>query len=199
MPDTTVTPEHSGEASANVKIEDVGPALKRLTITISPETVSEKIDESIGTLSHETILPGFRRGKAPRQLLERRFGSTVRNETKNRLIADAYARAVEEHGIQPVGEPEPTVPTETLELVVVQGPACRPRAVAVAPHHQRARGPRAVLQQRLIPGAGLVVLIDGIGGGLERAQAIPVVERMEGLEMEYGRTSVDGIDREIAD
>ena len=117
MPDTTVTPEHSGESSADVKIEDIGPALKRLTITISPETVSEKIDESIGTLSHETILPGFRRGKAPRQLLERRFGSTVRNETKNRLIADAYARAVEEHGIQPVGEPEPTVPTETLELV----------------------------------------------------------------------------------
>ena len=117
MPDTTVTPEHSGEASANVKIEDVGPALKRLTITISPEVVMEKLEESIGALGHETTMPGFRRGKAPRRLLERRFGTTVRSETKNRLIADAYAKAVEEHGIQPVGEPEPTEPTDSLELV----------------------------------------------------------------------------------
>ncbi len=116
MDDTPDTPEHSGEASADVKIEDVGPALKRLTITISPEVVTEKLNESIGTLRHETTVPGFRRGKAPRQLLERRFGTTVRNETKNRLIADAYAKAVEEHGIQPVGEPEPTEPTDTLEL-----------------------------------------------------------------------------------
>ncbi len=77
------TPEYSGEASADVKIEDVGPALKRLTITISPEVVTEKLEESIGTLRHEATVPGFRRGKVPRQLLERRFGTTVRNETKN--------------------------------------------------------------------------------------------------------------------
>ena len=117
MADTTVTPEQSGEASADVKIEDVGPALKRLTITISSEVVLEKLEESIGALGHETTMPGFRRGKAPRRLLERRFGTTVRNETKNRIIADAYAKAVEQHGIHPVGEPEPTEPTETLELV----------------------------------------------------------------------------------
>ncbi len=110
------TATSSDNTAHEVKIDDVGPATKRLTITIAPDTVAEKLAESIGTLEHEATLPGFRRGKAPRRLLEKRFGSTVRDETKNRLIADAYARAIEEHGIHPVGEPEPTESTDTLKI-----------------------------------------------------------------------------------
>ena len=117
MSESTATTENPDQTATDVKIENVGPALKRLTITISPEAVSEKLEESIGTLLHEATLPGFRRGKAPRKLLERKFGSSVRSETKNQLIADAYAKAVEAHGIHPVGEPEPTEPTDKLELV----------------------------------------------------------------------------------
>jgi len=116
MSESTAATEHSKDTSPDVKIEDVGPALKRLTITIPPEAVSEKLEESIGTLLHEATLPGFRRGKAPRKLLERKFGSSVRSETRNQLIADAYAKAIEEHDIHPVGEPEPTEPTDQLEL-----------------------------------------------------------------------------------
>jgi trigger factor len=113
MAEATTTPDASGN---EVQIEDVGPALKRLTITIPTDAVKEKIEESIGTLSQEAALPGFRRGKAPRRLLEKRFGHSVRDETKNRLIADAYARAIEDHGIKPVSEPEPTEPPDKLKL-----------------------------------------------------------------------------------
>ena len=66
MAEATTTPDASGN---EVQIEDVGPALKRVTITIPTEAVKEKIEESIGTLSQEASLPGFRRGKAPRRLL----------------------------------------------------------------------------------------------------------------------------------
>ena len=114
MADATTTPELP--IADEVKIEDVGPAMKRITITIDPATIAEKLEESIGTLSHEAALPGFRRGKAPRRLLEKRFGSKVEDETKNQLIADAFARAVESHGLQPVGEPEPTEPTENIKI-----------------------------------------------------------------------------------
>jgi trigger factor len=113
MTEAPSTPEAS---DSDVQIEDVGPALKRVTITIPREAISEKIEESIGTLAQEASLPGFRRGKAPRRLLERRFGHSVRDETKNRLIADAYAKAIEDHGIKPVSEPEPTEPPEKLKL-----------------------------------------------------------------------------------
>ncbi len=89
-----------------VTIETVGPARKRLTITVSTTTINRKLEESLGTLAGEAVLPGFRKGKIPRRLLERRFGDTVRNEAKNQLMADAYAKAIEEHKIEPVGEPE---------------------------------------------------------------------------------------------
>ena len=48
MAEATTTPDASGN---DVQIEDVGPALKRLTITIPTDAVKEKIEESIGTLA----------------------------------------------------------------------------------------------------------------------------------------------------
>lgn len=96
----------STEIPNQVVIEDAGPAKKRLTITIPAESVNEKIDDSFSTLAGEAALPGFRKGKAPRKLIERRFGSSVMQETRNQLIADAYSKALEDHKIKAVGEPE---------------------------------------------------------------------------------------------
>lgn len=99
-----------------VKIEDAGPARKRLTITIPPEAIDEKLEESMTTLAGAAAVPGFRKGRAPKQLLERRFGDSVKQETKNQLVADAYASALEEHELKPVGEPEPVEKMDDLEL-----------------------------------------------------------------------------------
>ncbi len=110
-------PAEATEASAsNVTIEDAGPARKRLNITIPPEKIAEKIDDSLSTLAVEAALPGFRKGKAPRHLLERRFGKNVRDEAKGQLIADAYSSAIEEHGLKALGEPEPVDKIEDIEF-----------------------------------------------------------------------------------
>lgn len=89
-----------------VVVADAGPARKRLLITISSDAVDDRIEASYGTLRMEAAVPGFRRGRVPRALLERRFGSALLQETRSQLIADAYARAIEEKGIRPVAEPE---------------------------------------------------------------------------------------------
>lgn len=102
--------------SNDVKIEDTGPAGKRLTITVSSDAVDEKIDDAMGTLASETSLPGFRKGRAPRALIQRRFGEAVRQETKNQLVADAYSAAIEEHELKVVGDPEPDDTLKDLEL-----------------------------------------------------------------------------------
>jgi trigger factor len=105
------------KVGTDVSVEDIGPAAKRLTITVTPESITEKMEEAMGTLSAETTLPGFRKGRAPRQLLERRFGTALKTETKNQLVAEAYSAAIEEHGLKPVGEPEPVDKLDDLELV----------------------------------------------------------------------------------
>jgi trigger factor len=91
----------------DITIEEAGPARKRLTIEVSPETVSQKIAESMATLQNQTSLPGFRKGRVPASLIERRFGSAVRDETRSTIVSEAWSAAMEEHQLQVLGEPEP--------------------------------------------------------------------------------------------
>jgi len=117
MADGTATMTQS---EYDTTVEDVSAAKKRLTITVPSEVIDEKIAASMGTLIGQTSLPGFRKGRAPKELLERRFGDAVRQETKNQVIADGYAKAIEEHSLRPVSEPEPVGSIEELELVAGQ-------------------------------------------------------------------------------
>lgn len=99
-----------------VAITDAGPSRKKLTITIPADTVTARLRESYETLVHDAVLPGFRRGRAPRQLLEKRFGSTIRSETKNQLVASAYAEAVQSHELKILGDPS-SDSLATIEIV----------------------------------------------------------------------------------
>lgn len=96
----------TAELTNTVKVDDAGPAKKRLTITIPAETIASKLESSLGSMLSEAALPGFRKGKVPRALFEKRFGESLRSDTKNQLIADAYAQAIEANKIKPVGEPD---------------------------------------------------------------------------------------------
>ncbi|MFG0327756.1 MAG: trigger factor family protein, partial [Phycisphaerales bacterium JB037] len=108
-----------------VTIEDAGPSRKKVTIEIPAETVDEKLGDSLDTLSLEAQLPGFRKGKAPRALIEKKFGSAVRDEAKNQLVASAYQQAVEEHKLRVVGDP---IAEELAEVEVV---ACKPLTFSI--------------------------------------------------------------------
>lgn len=93
-------------ASKNVvKVEDAGPSLKKVHIKIPAESVTDTIRESFDTLALEAELPGFRKGKAPRKLVEKRFGAMIKNESKSRLVASAYESAVSEHKLRVIGDP----------------------------------------------------------------------------------------------
>ncbi len=100
-------PPATAERSNTVVVEDVGSSRKRLTITVPAETVAQKLEQSLSTLASEAALPGFRPGRAPRALIEKRFGQSVRGETKNQIVSEAYTAAIQEHKLTVVGEPEP--------------------------------------------------------------------------------------------
>ncbi|HMN95756.1 MAG TPA: trigger factor [Phycisphaerales bacterium] len=93
------------EIEPAVTVEDAGPALKRISITIPPESVDAKIKESFKTLGQQAQVPGFRRGKVPAALLEKRFGESLRREAKSQLVGTAYAKAIETHQLRPLGNP----------------------------------------------------------------------------------------------
>jgi trigger factor len=100
MSDTATT-----DRPNKVTISDAGPSRKKVSIEIPAETVTEKLRDSLDTMAIEAQLPGFRKGRAPRNLIEKRFGSALRDEAKKTLLADAYTKAIEEHKLEVVGEP----------------------------------------------------------------------------------------------
>ena len=89
-----------------VTLEDVGPARKKITIEVPSERIDEKIRKNLDDLKSEAVLPGFRRGRAPMRLIEKRFGTDVRNEVKSQLMAESYSQVIEENELRVVGEPD---------------------------------------------------------------------------------------------
>lgn len=97
---------NAGGIEHKVVIEDAGPSRKRLRFTIPGNVVADQIENSLGALAMSAALPGFRPGRAPRRLIEKRFGPGVREEAKNQIIASAYSKAIQEHKINVIGDPE---------------------------------------------------------------------------------------------
>ncbi|RNC81459.1 MAG: trigger factor [Phycisphaera sp.] len=108
--------ESTEQRISTCTVSDAGPCLKRLSIEVPADVVTERIDESFDTLISEAALPGFRKGHAPKGLIEKRFGDSVRGETKSQLVATAYSESIEEHGIKVVGDPiSESLPDAKLE------------------------------------------------------------------------------------
>ena len=106
-----------GEATidSKVSVEDAGPSRKKITIEIPASAVTEKLGDSLDLISVEAALPGFRKGRAPRRLVEKRFGGAVKDEAKQQLVASAYQQAVEDNKLKVIGEPF-SEELEALEL-----------------------------------------------------------------------------------
>jgi trigger factor len=99
-------PDSAAAAHANkITVTDGGPCLKKISIEIPGEAVAEKLRDSLDSLSSAAQLPGFRKGRVPRRLLEKRFGGSVQTEAKNALVSAAYQQAVQDHKLKVVGEP----------------------------------------------------------------------------------------------
>jgi trigger factor len=90
----------------DVKVEDLAACRKKLTITIPRETIDAKFEERYAELEKEAQVPGFRPGRAPRRLVEKRFHDAVGEEVRAKLVAEAYEKAIEEQKLQVLGEPD---------------------------------------------------------------------------------------------
>ena len=102
------------EASPQVTVEEAGPARKKISIEIPESQIQGKLDEQFNHLKEEAALPGFRRGKVPARLLERRFGKDLRQQVKGELLNEAYQQAMQEKELSPLGDPE--IETDQIEL-----------------------------------------------------------------------------------
>jgi trigger factor len=88
-----------------ITIEDISPVEKKLAVEIPWEDVKSKLDEAYRELGRGVQLKGFRKGKVPRQMLERLYGKQVDQEVVKELVRDSMVKAADEHNLKPVAEP----------------------------------------------------------------------------------------------
>lgn len=90
----------------NVTIDDLGPCKKLLRVEIETEAVDKEFDSMVAEFRKFANVPGFRPGKAPRQVIEKNYAEKISAEVKKKLIPDAYHNAVKEHNLKVVGYPD---------------------------------------------------------------------------------------------
>jgi trigger factor len=90
----------------NVNIEENSALRRKLTIEVEPDEIKRELDKTYNELRRGVVLKGFRPGHAPRNLLEKFFGDQVRSEVLQKLVKEYTDKALEEHNLKPIVEPE---------------------------------------------------------------------------------------------
>lgn len=86
-------------------VEDISSTKKRLRIEIPSDAIENEIKDSLERLRQKTKIPGFRPGRAPMNLIEKRFGKEVEAEALEKVIPEFYSRALKEAELMPVTTP----------------------------------------------------------------------------------------------
>ena len=104
----TDTPGKSPKSpSMTVTLERKAASQVALQVEATADEVEAAIQASLRRLAGRVRIPGFRPGKAPTAMVERAIGwETIRHETVDHLVPELYRRAVDETGVEPVGDPE---------------------------------------------------------------------------------------------
>ena len=103
---TAIAEQEATEFVYPVTVEDAGVATKKVTVHIPESRISESLTNQFKELRGQASLPGFRPGRVPQKLLEKRFTKDVRDQVTRSLLQESYQQAVEKNKLQVVGEPD---------------------------------------------------------------------------------------------
>jgi len=93
-------------------VETLDPVKVKLTVEVEPKRVKQAFDRAARELAKQVNLPGFRPGKAPRRLIEQRFGDGIIAQTAlENSLTDFYVEALRSEEIDAVSQPEVDVQT----------------------------------------------------------------------------------------
>ena len=84
-----------------------GEGLKRkLKVQIPSERVDEQVDKKLREMRGQVRLQGFRPGKVPMKVVQKRYGPQVRGEVLDEVVRSTYAEALEQESLRPAGTPD---------------------------------------------------------------------------------------------
>ena len=90
----------------SVTVENLSPCKKLLRFDIDTQAVDAAFTEVAKDYQKQATLPGFRAGKAPKDMVLKRFEKEIEDEAKRKLMGDNYRAAVKEHKFTVIGYPD---------------------------------------------------------------------------------------------
>ncbi len=109
-----------------IELEEIESCVKKISVEVPLERVNEEKAAVFAQLAKDVSVPGFRKGRVPHKILEKRYSKSVLGDAAQRLIQTAYQEAIETNKLQPIGDPmvddirieenEPLSFTATIEV-----------------------------------------------------------------------------------
>ncbi len=90
----------------NVTVENLGPCKKLLRIEADAEVVNQTFADVTQRYVRTAAMPGFRPGKAPRSMVEKKFGKDIEDDVRRKVVPDSYQNAIKAEKIRVVGQPD---------------------------------------------------------------------------------------------
>ncbi|MEX1039305.1 MAG: trigger factor [Pirellulaceae bacterium] len=105
--DVDTTPEDAPQKlNLDIKVEAPSSCQRHVTVTISQEDVQRYFEKAIEEMLPTVNVPGFRKGNAPKKLVEKRFRSEVKDQVKGSLLMDSMTQASDDQDFSAISEPD---------------------------------------------------------------------------------------------
>lgn len=99
------TEEAPAKLRQTVEIKDVGPCKKHIKVAVDRRDIDDRMSDHFKKLVMESSVTGFRPGKAPRKLVEKRFHKEVSDQVKSEILLASLEQLGEDHDIAPLAPP----------------------------------------------------------------------------------------------
>lgn len=88
------------------ELKEISPTQREIHIQIEPEALREAYSTVSRKYARSANVPGFRKGYAPLDVVRLRYKDEIKNEVLQHVLPNAVTEAIEEHGLQPLAEPQ---------------------------------------------------------------------------------------------
>ncbi len=95
-----------------ISVDETGEVARQIRIEIPRTLYDSRVQELVQRTAGQVAIKGFRKGKAPRQMVEKLYGDKLRSDVLGDMVSEAYKEAVRSHDLNVVGQPQISFDTD---------------------------------------------------------------------------------------